>query len=102
MPTLKYLGETFDCTTAIKGDDYIHLLDENGIMVVAFDAISDFSGFTLENGSYTSPTEDHDCYLAVIRDDGTIGRGGHRCCDVAPVDHKHETLTVEKIREICT
>ena len=96
MPTLKYLSDSFDCTTAIKGSDYIHLLDENGIMVAAFDEITDFSGFTLENGSYTSPTMDHDCYLAVIRDDGTIGKGGHRCSDV------NVSMTAEKIREICT
>ena len=82
MPTLKYLGETFDCTTAIKGDNYIHLLDDNGVMVAAFDAITDFSGFTLENGSYVSPTADHSCRVAVIRDDGTIGVGSHTCEDI--------------------
>ena len=82
MPTLKYLGETFDCTTAIKGDNYIHLLDDNGVMVAAFDAITDFSGFTLENGSYVAPTADHSCRVAVIRDDGTIGVGGHTCEDI--------------------
>lgn len=102
MPTLKYLGEAFDCTTAIKGADYIHLLDENNVMVAAFGEISDFSGFTLENGSYTPPTNDHDCYLAVIRDDGTIGRGGHRCCDVSTKDHTHPAMTAAKVREICT
>ena len=82
MPTLKYLDEVFDCTTAIKGDDYIHLLDDNGVMVAAFDAITDFSGFTLENGSYVSPTADHSCRVAVIRDDGTIGVGSHTCEDI--------------------
>lgn len=82
MPTLKYLGESFDCATAIKGADYIHLLDDNGVMVAAFDAITDFSGFTLENGSYTSPTEEHNCKVAVIRDDGTIGVGSHTCADI--------------------
>ena len=102
MPTLKYLDGSFTCATAIKGNDYIHLLDENGVMVAAFDKISDFGGFTLEGGSYASPTADHNCYLAVIRDDGTIGRGGHRCCDVAPIDHTHETMTASEIRAICT
>ena len=82
MPTLKYLDEVFDCATAIKGDDYIHLLDDNGIMVAAFDAITDFSAFALENGSYVSPTADHSCKVAVIRDDGTIGVGGHTCEDI--------------------
>lgn len=82
MPTLKYLDGTYECATAIKGSDYIHLLDESGVMIVAFDEIKDFSKFTLTNGSYTSPTSDHDCFLAVIRDDGTLGRGGHKCSDI--------------------
>lgn len=98
MPTLKYLGNTYDCATAIKGSDYIHLLDENGVMVASFDGISNFTGFTLSNGSYTSPTADHDCYLAIIRDDGTIGKGGHKCSDiptsVAKEDHKHSAADI--------
>ena len=82
MPTLNYLGHSFACATAIKGDNYIHLLNADGVMVAAFDNITDFSGFLLENGSYTSPTADHDCRVAVIRDDGTIGKGGHPCADI--------------------
>ena len=96
MPTLKYMGESFDCATAIMGDDYIHLLDSEGVMVAAFDKIADFSDYSLEDGTYTSPTMDHDCYLAVIRDDGTIGRGGHRCSDL------NVSITADQIREICT
>ena len=82
MPTLKYQGVSYDCATAIKGPDYIHLLDKNGVMVAAFDNITNFSSFTLENGSYTSPTADNNCYLAVIRDDGTFGKGDHKCSDI--------------------
>lgn len=82
MPTLTYLGDEYSCATAIKGADYIHLLNEAGVMIAAFDEIKDFSGFKLTNGSYTSPAADHDCYLAVLRDDGTIGRGGHKCSDI--------------------
>ena len=84
MPTLVYLEQSYDCTTAIKGDDYIRLLDDSGCLVASFDGISDFSAFTLRNGSYTSPTPDHDCYVAVIRDDGTFGKGGHRCSEIVP------------------
>jgi hypothetical protein len=76
------LGDEYSCATAIKGADYIHLLNEAGVMIAAFDEIKDFSGFKLTNGSYTSPAADHDCYLAVLRDDGTIGRGGHKCSDI--------------------
>lgn len=82
MPSLVYLEQTYDCATAIKGDDYIHLLDDNGCMVASFDGITDFSEFTLQNGTYTSPTADHDCYVAVMRDDGTLGKGGHTCADI--------------------
>jgi hypothetical protein len=56
MPTLKYLDYAFDCATAIKGEDYIHLLDENGTLIVSLEGIADFSVFTLTNGEYASPT----------------------------------------------
>lgn len=84
MPTLEYLDKSYDCTTAIKGEDYIRLLDENGCLVASFDGIADFSAFELHGGEYTEPTPAHDCYLAVIRDDGTFARGGHRCSDIVP------------------
>lgn len=82
MPTLKYLDRTFDCAVAIKGADYIHLLDENNVMTAAFDNITDFSDYTLENGSYTAPTAEGYCKVAVLRDDGTIGAGDHTCADI--------------------
>ena len=82
MATLIYKDDTFECVTAIKGDDYIRLLDKNGIMVASFEGITDFSEFSLSGGAYTSPTADHDCHIAVIRDDGTIGKGGHTCADI--------------------
>ena len=56
MPTLKYLDYSFDCATAIKGEDYIHLLDANGILIVSFEGVADFTHFTLVNGEYTTPT----------------------------------------------
>lgn len=84
MPTLVYKEKSFDCATAIKGNDYIRLLDTNDCLVASFDGISDFSAFTLSGGEYTEPTPAHDCYLAVIRDDGTFARGGHRCSDIVP------------------
>lgn len=101
MPTLKYLDGSYSCAIAIKGADYIHLLDENGMMVAAFDEIADFSGFTLENGSYTSPTAVQERLVAVVGDDGAVGRSEQRICDLATVDHTHAALTVEEIREIC-
>lgn len=82
MATITYLGKSYECATALKGGDYIHLLDSNGDIVAAFDGISDFSGFSITNGQWTTPTADHDCFVAVVKDDGTMGKGGHRCSDV--------------------
>lgn len=95
MPTLNYQDIYIDCDKAIKGEDYIHLLDETGMLIARFDGIVDFSGFTLENGSYTDPTDDHDCYIAVIRDDGTIGKGGHKCSDIG----KNDGLVIKSLGE---
>lgn len=99
MATVTYLGETYECATALKGADYIHLLDENGDMTAAFDGITDFSGFEITSGSWATPASDNDCYLAVIRDDGTIGRGHHRCSDVGTIDENptFNTVTANKI-----
>lgn len=83
MATVTYLGNSFECEKAFKGADFIHLLDANGVMIVAFDGVSDFSGFAITDGNWETPAADHDCYIAVIRDDGTIGKGGHRCSDIA-------------------
>lgn len=82
MPTLVFMEQSYPCSVAIRGSDYIHLLDENGIMTAAFDKITDFSDYTLQDGSYTSPTADGNCKVAVVRDDGTIGVGEHACADI--------------------
>lgn len=101
MPTLNYLGHSFPCATAIKGDNYIHLLNADGVMVAAFDNIIDFSGFTLVNGSYTSPTAVQERLVAVVSNDGAVGPSERRLCDLATADHTHEVLTPEEIHEIC-
>lgn len=84
MAVVKYLDNSIECAKALKGDDYVHLLDADGNMIAAFDGVSDFSGFSITGGSWASPTANHDCYLAVMKDDGTIGKGGHKCSDVLP------------------
>lgn len=77
MAIVLFNGESFHCTTALKGADYIHLLDSNGAMTTAFDGITDFSGFTIEEGSWTTPTSPDNCRVAVIMDDGSIGKGSY-------------------------
>ena len=82
MATITYLGKSYDCATALKGSDYIHLLDSDGTMIAAFDGITNFSGFTIKNGSWTTPTPEEDCYVAVVKDDGAMGKGNHICSDI--------------------
>lgn len=82
MATVTYLDESYSCATALKGSDYVHLLDSNGEMIAAFDGVKDFSGFSITEGDWTSPTDDHNCYVAVVKDDGSMGKGGHKCSDI--------------------
>lgn len=82
MATITHLGQMYICNTALKGADYIHLLDSDGVMIAAFDGISDFSGFSIKDGDWTTPTPEDECHLAVVKDDGMIGTGSHRCCDI--------------------
>ena len=82
MATVTHMNVDYSCATAIRGDDYVHLLNEDGEMTVAFDAISDFKDFSITDGDWTSPTADHNCYVAVVKDDGTMGKGNHKCSDI--------------------
>ena len=84
MATVTHMNVDYSCATAIRGDDYVHLLNEDGEMTVAFDGISDFKDFSIADGDWTSPTADHNCYVAVVKDDGTMGKGGHKCSDILP------------------
>lgn len=90
MATVTFKGEIFTCVTALKGEDYVHLLDSNGCMVAAFDEVTDFSAFTVTDGDWTNPTEAHDCHITVMGDDGVIRMGGHKCSDL----NRAEKVTV--------
>lgn len=85
MAILTYLNTEYVCDTAIKGTDYIHLVDAEGCMIAAFDGITDFSAFSISDGDFTDAMDHNDCYVAVIREDGTVAKGGHKCRDIAPV-----------------
>ena len=77
MPTVTYNETSYTCTTALKGADYIHLLDSSGAMIAAFDGVKDFSGFTITGGSWKTPTALKDSYMAVVRDDGVIVKAAY-------------------------
>lgn len=84
MITVTYLGTDYTCEVAIKGTDYIHLVDADGCMTTAFESITDFTAFTISGGDFTSAADHNDCYVAVVREDGTIAKGGHKCGAIAP------------------
>jgi hypothetical protein len=92
MAIVTHQGQEYSCSVALKGDDYIHLLNEDGDMTVAFDGITDFSKFSITGGSWKTPTPENECYVAVVKDDGTMGKGGHRCSGVSPISHTHNSV----------
>lgn len=50
-------GTVYECAVAVKceNDCYIKLYDANGAEIVAFHNISDFSDFTVSDGSFSDP-----------------------------------------------
>ncbi len=79
MAIVTYAGIAYPCATALKGSDYVHLLNADGKLTVAFDGVTNFNGFSITGGSWKTPANDHDCYVAVVREDGAVGKGGHKC-----------------------
>lgn len=55
MATLTFNGVSYTVDHAVKGVNYIHGYDANSKMVVAFDNVVDFSGFTY-SGAYLNPS----------------------------------------------
>lgn len=94
MAIVKHMGVEYPCSKAVRGTNYIHLLNEKGKIVVAFDGVSDFSGFSITGGSWVMPTAEDDCYVAVVKDDGTMGKGSHRCCNLIAAEVYESTPTV--------
>lgn len=82
MITVTYNDVSYECTTALKGADYIHLLDADGSCTAAFDGVMDFSAFAISGGDWTTPASADDCYLATIGEDGSIRKGGHKCSEI--------------------
>ena len=83
MITVIYGGVSYSCTKAIKGSDYIHLVDDNGCMVASFDGVTNFNAFTISGGSWTTPAAVNDCYVGTVGDDGVIRKSSVKLCDLA-------------------
>lgn len=54
MAVITYLGTEYTVDHAVKGADFIHGYDADSIMIVSFEGISDFSGFSYD-GTYMEP-----------------------------------------------
>ncbi len=52
MKTVTIYGEQYQCAKAIKGRDFVQLLDITGTRVAEFSGISDFSGY---EGDWDAP-----------------------------------------------
>ena len=56
MAKLTFNGETYTVDYAVKGADFIHGYDSEGIKIISYDGISDFSDFGYDQ-SYLEPEE---------------------------------------------
>ena len=54
MGLLTYYDNSYTVDHAVKGADFIHGYDENAVLIVSFEGIRDFSGFTYD-GTYLEP-----------------------------------------------
>lgn len=55
MPTLTFNTQEFSCARAMKGADFIRLLDNAGNTVFFADGITDFTPYVLTNGAWETP-----------------------------------------------
>lgn len=56
MATLSYGGVSYTVDHAVKGADFIHGYDANNALVVSFEGVTNFSGFTY-TGTYMAPAD---------------------------------------------
>ncbi len=54
MGILTYYDNSYTVDHVVKGADFIHGYDENAVLIVSFEGIKDFSGFTYD-GTYLEP-----------------------------------------------
>ena len=83
MPIVTYDGHEFECATALKGADYIRLLDAAGCKIVAFEGVVDFSTFTITDGDWTNAPAADDCYIVTASQDGSLHTSSKKACEVS-------------------
>lgn len=58
MITVTVSGQEYTCTTAVKGNNFIVLYDENDMITASFFEIVDFSSFQISGGNWTPYVEE--------------------------------------------
>lgn len=83
MITINFCNMTFTCDKAIKGSDYVHLVDADGNLTACFEGVTDFGQFTISGGSWTTAPSNDSCELAVVGADGVIRKSTKKASDIA-------------------
>lgn len=82
MPKVTYNETEYTCSKAIKGEDYIRLLDADCICIASFVGITDFSAFTITNGTWTPAPSEDELPVAVVAEDGTVIPSSRKCLEL--------------------
>ena len=96
MPSVTFLDTTYNCSCAVRGDTFIHLLDADNVIVATFDGIVDFDAFSITDGDWTYAADPDSCPVAVVLEDGTIAAGGHLCKELVSGSHRSYALSSNK------
>lgn len=88
MITVSFKGVNYECEKALKGEDYVRLIGSNGAIIAAFEGVNNFTGFTISGGEWSTPTEEDDCPLAVVGEDGKVRKSPLKACDILTTEDK--------------
>ena len=66
MVIIQHNGIKYECTLAIRGSDYVHLLDKGCCMLAQFNGVTDFSAFTFEMGRWTVANDAYEYYVKTL------------------------------------
>lgn len=92
MITINFCNMTFTCEKAIKGSDYVHLVDADGNLIACFEGVTDFGQFTISGGSWTMAPSNDSCEIAVVGADGVIRKSTKKAANITALQTKVSNL----------
>lgn len=93
MVIVTYNATNYECMSAIKGNNYVHLLDANNNLIAAFDGVVDFSSFTIYGGDWSTPTPVDNSFIATVGDDKVIRASSRRGSDIPNIQISTTDIT---------